>query len=159
MVMSCETGPNSHPFWYACVLGVFHVHVLHTGPAAMNQSVQCIVFLWVHCYGTEPGYRYSFKVAWLPKIGFIDNMDDLAFSFKFLDPSLMLCGCHLIPAFINGRTMALLKKTRLCCLSTGRIRRLGCFLCQYISYCFYVGWDKSLTSMLASQIKTCLCAI
>lgn len=47
-------------------------------------------------------------MARLPKIGFIDDMDDSAFGF--LDPSLVLRGCNLIPAFVNGRTMALLKK-------------------------------------------------
>jgi hypothetical protein len=108
MVMSRETGPNSHPFWYARVLGVFHVRVLHTGPAAMNRSVQRMEFLWVRWYGTEPGYRYGFKAARLPKIGFVDDTDNLAFGF--LDPSLVLRGCHLIPAFVDGRTMALLKK-------------------------------------------------
>ncbi|KAI6102950.1 hypothetical protein F5141DRAFT_982622, partial [Pisolithus sp. B1] len=28
--------------------------------------------------------------------------------FSFLDPSFMICGCHLIPSFSNGHMMALL---------------------------------------------------
>jgi len=40
-----ETGPM--PFWYARVLGVFHIQVLHTGPAVTGQSVQHLEFLWV----------------------------------------------------------------------------------------------------------------
>jgi len=55
----------------------------------------------------------------------------------------------------NGLT----KKTWLCCSSTGRIGRLDCFLCQYVGYCLYIGRDKSLTSLLASQIETSLCTI
>jgi hypothetical protein len=106
MVTSRETGPNAHPYWYARVLGIFHARVIHTGPAATNRSIQHVEFLWVRWFGTETGHRYGFKVARLPKIGFVDEKDDLAFGF--LDPSLVLRGCHLIPAFINGRTSALL---------------------------------------------------
>jgi len=36
MVVLPKDGPDALPYWYACVLGVFHVHVLHTGPAARN---------------------------------------------------------------------------------------------------------------------------
>jgi hypothetical protein len=107
MVMSRETGHHAHPYWYARVLGVFHVRVLHTGPAATNRSVQHLEFLWVRWFGTVEGHRHGFKVARLPKIGFIEEEDDSAFGF--LDPSLVLRGSHLIPAFADGRTSALLK--------------------------------------------------
>jgi len=107
MVMSRDAGPNAHPYWYARVLGVFHIRVLHTGPAATNRSVQHLEFLWVQWFGTVNGHRSGFKVARLPKIGFIEEEDDLAFGF--LDPSLVLRGCHLIPAFVHGRTSGLLK--------------------------------------------------
>ena len=106
MVMSRETEPTAHPYWYARVLGVFHVRVLHTGSAATNRSVQHLEFLWVRWFGTEAGYRHGFKIARLPKVGFVEETDDLAFGF--LDPSLVIRGCHLIPAFADGRTSALL---------------------------------------------------
>jgi hypothetical protein len=54
------------------------------------------------------------KAARLPKIGFIPDTDDLAFGF--LDPSLVVRGCHLIPAFHDGYTAALLSAK----LSAGR---------------------------------------
>jgi len=106
MVLSPETGPNAHPYWYARVLGVFHARVLHTGPDARNRSVQHIEFLWVRWFGTVSGHRYGFKAARLPKIGFVEEDDESAFGF--LDPSLVLHGCHLIPAFFDGRTSELL---------------------------------------------------
>jgi len=106
MVLSPETGPNAHPYWYARVLGVFHARVLHTGPDARNRSVQHVEFLWVRWFGTVNGHRYGFKAARLPKIGFIEEDDESAFGF--LDPSLVLRGCHLIPAFFDGRTSELL---------------------------------------------------
>ena len=106
MVMSPESGEDVHPFWYAQVLGVFHTRVLHTDPAATNKSVQNIEFLWVRWLGLVPGHRFGFKEAQLPKVGFVPHTDPLA--FRFLDPSLVLRGCHLVPTFANGKTLDLL---------------------------------------------------
>lgn len=106
MVLSQESGPNAHPYWYARILGVFHVRVVHLGPAATNRSVQHLEFLWVRWFGMVPGHRYGSKLARLPKIGFVP--DDDALAFGFLDPSLIIRGCHLIPAFNEGRTSDLL---------------------------------------------------
>ena len=39
-------------------------------------------------------------------VGFIEDSDELAFGF--LDPSLVIRGCHLIPRFASGRTNALM---------------------------------------------------
>lgn len=106
MVMSPENGDKAHPYWYARVLGVFHARVLHTGPAVRNRSVQHIEFLWVRWFGLDPDHRYGFSAARLPKIGFVPDTDVAAFGF--LDPSLVIRGCHLIPAFNDGRTARLL---------------------------------------------------
>lgn len=106
MVLSRDTTPNAHPFWYARVLGVFHAKVLHTGPKARNRSVQRMEFLWVRWFGDEPKYESGSSHARLPKIGFVPESDPSAFGF--LDPSLVLRGCHLVPAFAEGRTSALL---------------------------------------------------
>lgn len=107
MVLSPETGNEAHPYWYARVLGVFHAEILHTGPAAANRSVQHMEFLWVRWFGLVPNHRFGFKAARLPKIGFVPDSDVAAFGF--LDPSLVVRGCHLIPAFNNGRTSGLLQ--------------------------------------------------
>jgi hypothetical protein len=106
MVVSPEKGPKAHRFWYARVLGVFHTKVLHTGAQSNNRSVQHIEFLWVRWFGIEPGYRSGSSCARLPKIGFVPGSDESAFGF--LDPSLVLRGCHLVPAFAGGRTSELL---------------------------------------------------
>ena len=109
MVNSCETKKRAHPFWYARVLGVFHLDVLHTGASARNRSVQRMEFLWVRWFGVEPDYLSGSRVARLPKIGFVPESDDLAFGF--LDPSLVIRGCHLVPDFARGRTSELLQTT------------------------------------------------
>lgn len=106
MVLSPEKTPGAHPFWYARVLGIYHLELVHKGPASRNGSVQHLEFLWVRWYGTEPGHRSGFKAARLPKIGFVPDTDEYACGF--LDPSLILRGCHIVPAFAEGRTRELM---------------------------------------------------
>lgn len=106
MVHSSEKEANAHPYWYAHVLGVFHARIIHVGPNSKDNSVQHMEFLWVRWYGQVPGHKFSLKNARLPKIGFVPDTDDLAFGF--LDPSLVIRGCHLIPAFAEGQTAELL---------------------------------------------------
>lgn len=116
MVLSPETEPNAHPFWYARVLGVFYAKVIHTGPQSRNRSVQRMEFLWVRWFGVVPNHQSGSPYARLPKIGFIPDLEsededdeDKPSAFGFLDPSLVLRGCHLVPAFAAGRTSELLK--------------------------------------------------
>ena len=111
MVVSPETGPNAHPYWYARVLGVFHAKVMHLGPEVQNRSVQHMEFLWVWWFGVKPSYHWGFKAARLPKIGFVLDTDSSAFGF--LDPSLVIRGCHLVPSFADGRTANLLNTSTL----------------------------------------------
>ena len=106
MVLSPESEEDVHPFWYVQVLGVFHTHVLHVGPVATNQSVQNIKFLWVWWLGLVPNHQYGFKSAHLPKVRFVEYTDLQAFGF--LDPLLVVWGCHLVPAFADGKTLSLL---------------------------------------------------
>ena len=109
MVLSSETGASAHPYWYARILGIFHAKVLHMGPAAKNHSVQHMEFLWVQWFGMEPDYVSGAHVACFPKVGFVPNTDNGAFGF--LDSSLVIYGCHLVPAFATGRTQTLLHTT------------------------------------------------
>ena len=107
MVLSRETKPGHHPYWYARVLRVFHAHVHHCEGDSWNTSTQHMEILWVRWYGTVPRYRYGSTAARLPKVGFVSDSDPAAFGF--LDPSLVIRGCHLIPAFGGGRTASLLR--------------------------------------------------
>ena len=64
-------------------------------------------FLWVRWFGAEPSpYCHGFHYARLPKIGFVESSDQYAFTF--LDPTQVVRGAHLIPAFSAGRTSSLL---------------------------------------------------
>jgi hypothetical protein len=106
MVQSPEVGDDTHPYWYAQVLGIYHTIASTTHPAAPKQSAQPMQILWVRWLGIEPGYRSGSRVARLPKIGFVDAADEDAFGF--LDPDLVIRGSHLIPAFHFGRTRNLM---------------------------------------------------
>jgi hypothetical protein len=60
----------------------------------------------VHWFGKEPQYTSGSRRAHLPKVGFVESTDEFAFSF--VDPVNVIRGCHLIPAFHEGRTVNLL---------------------------------------------------
>ena len=108
MVKSLETGPGAQPYWYACVIGIFHAYILstHLGVEGGGKLYR-MEFLWVCWFGKEPGqYRHGFSHARLPKIGWVESSDKYAFTF--LDPAQVIRGAHIIPAFLEGRTSALL---------------------------------------------------
>ena len=77
-----------------------------THPGVRDQSVRRMEFLWVHWLGLEPKYRSGPRHVRLPMVGFAKDSDELAFGF--LDPSLVIRGCHLIPRFVAGRTNTLM---------------------------------------------------
>jgi hypothetical protein len=104
MVLSQD---DSHPYWYARILQIMYADVSHVGNDVPNRSRQRMEFLWVRWFGIEPSHRWGFKAAQLPRVGFVPDTDP--FAFGFLDPSLVIRGCHLIPAFRYGRTPELLK--------------------------------------------------
>jgi len=96
MVKSPEPVVDAHPFWYARVLGIFHARVLHTGCAARIAPYSIWNFFGVRWYGIQPGHRYGFKVARLPKVGFVEEEDDQLLASR---PSLCCAVAILVPAF------------------------------------------------------------
>ena len=106
MLHSPKVGTNTHPYWYAQVLGIYFAHVSTTHPTAPKHPAQRMEFVWVRWLGIEPRYRSGSKVARLPKVGFVEDTDEDAFGF--LDPDLIIRGSHLIPDFNSGRTSSLM---------------------------------------------------
>ena len=102
-----EIDATYEPFWYAQVIGIYHVKVYTMHPQVQDGGqVRRMKFLWVRWFGSEPNYKHGFRMGHLPKIGFVPSTDDFAFSF--LDPAHVIQSCHLIPAFAAGQTTALL---------------------------------------------------
>ncbi|KAJ3978879.1 hypothetical protein F5890DRAFT_1422142, partial [Lentinula detonsa] len=104
MVYSADEDPKAHPYWYARVIGIFHADVVWMENGQVR--IEHMEFLWVWWMGVEPRYQWGRKIGRLPKIGFIMESD--AYAFGFLDPSLVIRACHLIPDFVTGRTLELL---------------------------------------------------
>ncbi len=111
MLRSPETDEGAEPYWYARVIGIYHANVWAERmdiPGA--GSVRRMEFLWVRWFGKEPQYISGSRGARLPKVGFVESTDEFAFSF--VDPANVVRGCHLIPAFHEGRTVDLLPVPR-----------------------------------------------
>ena len=102
MCKSPETQPGAHAFWYASVLGVFFADV-----GIRGTRPERVEFLWVRWPGIEEGHKWGRKHGFLPRLAFIPDTDPDCFGF--IDPSSVIRGCHLIPAFNYGRTGALLQ--------------------------------------------------
>ncbi|ETW86490.1 hypothetical protein HETIRDRAFT_166004 [Heterobasidion irregulare TC 32-1] len=51
-----DAGPNTHfyPYWYARVLGIFHVMARYIGLKSQSSEMQHVDFLWVRWYGLDP---------------------------------------------------------------------------------------------------------
>ncbi|KAJ6490960.1 hypothetical protein C8R45DRAFT_195539 [Mycena sanguinolenta] len=108
-----EDGPNSHPYWYARVLGIFHADVRHVGTRSRTSRTVRMQFLWVRWFGRDLSHKSGWKAKRLDRLGFIpaigEDADDGAFGF--LDPDLVIRAAHIIPAFRYGKTADLLRKS------------------------------------------------
>lgn len=98
------------PFWYARVLGVYHVEAHLLSDRVREPSR--VDFLWVRWFGRAVEDRYGDDVCRLERIRFV-SMDDGTSPFGFVDPSIVVRAVHLIPAFRYGRTKQLLGPTSL----------------------------------------------
>ena len=87
---------HGHPFWYARVLGIYHVNVIYIGEGNANYLPRRLDFLWVRWYVLED----EPDTGRLDRVSFPPLSDDL--SFGFLDPDDVLRACHIIPVFREG---------------------------------------------------------
>ena len=106
MVLSHEDTENPHPYWYAWIIGIFHVDVRYRGPEIPDHAPKCIDLLWVRWFARHTHSKCSWAMRRLPRVGFYPQDD--ANAFGFIDPDDVVRGVHLIPAFRFGRTTALL---------------------------------------------------
>ena len=105
MVLSYDED-SEHPFDYARIIGLFHLDVSYSGPGSTTRSYKKIEVAWVRWFQYDSSYLSGFCYKRLPRLQFVDCSESSAFGF--LDPDLIICASHLIPAFIHGRTDELL---------------------------------------------------
>ncbi|KAF8583690.1 hypothetical protein K439DRAFT_1348061, partial [Ramaria rubella] len=89
------TNQGYHPFWYAHVLGIFHVNFKYMYG---DSQWQPIPFLWIHWFGQSDTQRHPIHPSHYDRIGFVTEDDDME-PFGFLDPANIVPAYHLIPAF------------------------------------------------------------
>jgi hypothetical protein len=109
MVLSCEEGEDVHPFWYARVLKIFHVFVLHrkSTPESDPETIpptetHRMDVLWVRWFGLDTDARGGWSSKRCHSISFIPWDEPAAFGF--LDPAQVIRGVHVVPNFPRGRT-------------------------------------------------------
>ncbi|KZT68005.1 hypothetical protein DAEQUDRAFT_728551 [Daedalea quercina L-15889] len=97
-----DSQANAHPYWYARVIGIFHVNVKHRGLLSRSKEVQRMDVLWIRWFGRDTSAPGGFKARRLHRVGFIAHDEPNAFGF--LDPAQVLRASHLIPGFAYGKT-------------------------------------------------------
>ncbi|KAI0077095.1 hypothetical protein K474DRAFT_1662200 [Panus rudis PR-1116 ss-1] len=108
MMLADNDDETAHPFWYARVLGIYHVEVhdlrQQSGPRLPPKQV--IHFLYVRWFGEDIDWKGGWKTYRLDQVGFVPSTETGAFGF--VDPADVIRGCHLIPAFTEQYTSDLL---------------------------------------------------
>ena len=103
MVLRPGDTPSEHPFWYARVLGIYHVNVVYTGAGAIDYYPRRMDFLWVRWYQclNDISLTAGWTAGSLDRVHFPPmNHED---SFGFIDPADVIRGSHIIPSFASGK--------------------------------------------------------
>lgn len=98
---------GEHPYWYARVLSLFHVHArLASSFPCVPDKVEKLDVLWVRWYGRDSTAPGGFETRRLHRIGFVPH--DNPYAFGFVNPASVLRASHLIPAYAHGQIRDLL---------------------------------------------------
>ncbi|KDQ51293.1 hypothetical protein JAAARDRAFT_199318 [Jaapia argillacea MUCL 33604] len=97
-----EAATKLHPFGYARVIGVFHAQLEHR----FSHDPVRLDFLWVRWYSHHDAWGGGDELRRLDPLQFVPGYSSDAFGF--LDPSHVIRGCHIIPAYSDGTTTELL---------------------------------------------------
>ena len=100
-----EDETNPHPYWYARVIGIFHVFVQTRDPNTHKFSdSKRFDVLHVRWFGRDLDAQAGWKAKRLHQIGFLPADNPELEAFGFLDPAQVIRGVHLLPRFAGGRT-------------------------------------------------------
>ncbi len=106
IVLANKTDTNCiHPYWYACIIGIFHADVCYNDPDGTMEEMCCfqIDFLWVCWYGFNGKHKLGFKAKRPHWVGFVDGSDQDAFGF--ISPADVIRVVHLLPVYQLGTTL------------------------------------------------------
>ncbi|KAG1793327.1 uncharacterized protein HD556DRAFT_1479428 [Suillus plorans] len=88
------------------------VRPIPTGGANTQKTQMEILF--VRWFDPVQHHHSGIKAARLPKVAFVPEINDSAFSF--VDPASVVCGVHLILAFADGRVQSTLQQKSVGCI-------------------------------------------
>lgn len=94
MMLACEEedGTRAHPYWYARVVGAYHVNVKRMG--AGGALFTRMDFLHVRWFGRDFEWAEQNPSSRLVRVGW-----DTEHEYGFVDPAHVVRACHVIPAF------------------------------------------------------------
>lgn len=91
--------PTEHPFWYARILGIFHVNIIYTGPQMVDYRPRRMDILWVRHFEVLTPWSENWKQLDQARLLPVNEKD----AFGFVDPANVLRGCHLPPNYAMGK--------------------------------------------------------
>ncbi|KJA23581.1 hypothetical protein HYPSUDRAFT_101562, partial [Hypholoma sublateritium FD-334 SS-4] len=104
---SLDTASADHPFLYGRAIGIYHVNVVYIGPGMKGYEPIRFEFLHVRWFQIDKTQASRRALSAWDSL----RLDLLSFppatgndAFGFLDPTLVLRSCHLIPAFAFGKS-------------------------------------------------------
>ena len=94
-----QDGDTNLPYWFARIMGIFHVDIVHTDS---NMHMRKVPVLWVRWYQVYNYEEFGWSNRRLLKLEFVP--DDGYQPYGFLDPNCVIRGVHIIPAFSSEYT-------------------------------------------------------
>lgn len=99
---SLDASNDSHPFIYGRVIGIYHVNVIYIGPGKQGYESMRFDFLHVRWLQLDTIKTQGWASLRLDQLSFPPVASKNAFGF--VDPSLVLRSCHLIPGFCSEKS-------------------------------------------------------
>ncbi|PPR06562.1 hypothetical protein CVT24_001550 [Panaeolus cyanescens] len=103
-IMLLSNDGSQHPYWYAQILGIFHVNVLFQTTTQSKPVPHVMEVIWVRWLGLNTYSSYGWKAKNLPQVGFIDIAVDDSPGFGFINPTQIIRAVHLIPDQSKGKS-------------------------------------------------------
>lgn len=94
---------NQRLFLYARVLRVCHANIVYVGRGGADYQPHRMNFLWVRWYEQVDSASTGWSNRKLDRARFPSFAGSTGGSVGFLDPSVVLRACHIIPIFHKGR--------------------------------------------------------
>jgi hypothetical protein len=117
MVLSHEDETSEsvapYPYWYARVVCISYVFVrFRTSSSSALTEPERFNLLWVRWFGLDSVGSSGWEARRLHMLGFLPSDDSDGPAFGFVDPTQVIRGVHVIPAFSYGTTQDFLGPER-----------------------------------------------